>query len=291
MPMTQTVSEPLSVSSPPTKRAEALEWMDDEIDKVAASIDGTLSGIVNDAFSAYADTLTAAGDMAAFDNMGVQWSDYLVRELEPYWAAMYRESALNAALAADLPPAVAATTLPIWERLVNEAAVTYARNATNRLRGVGDAVWRAIRERVAKSLQLGLGTEALKAEIEQGIKDELDRVTSFSEFRADTIARTETVGAFVNGDRGGAEALGDYGPVEHYWDAHLDKRTRPSHRRADGQTKPWKEPFIVGGVAMLHPHARGAPPEEVVNCRCTEGFLYPGDTRPDGSKVPEAKGP
>jgi uncharacterized protein with gpF-like domain len=103
--------------------------------------------------------------------------------------------------------------------------------------------------------------------------------------RANTIARTETVGAYVQGDLAGARALGDSGPVEKVWVAAIDARTRPSHEDADGQCVPIDDTFDVGGEAMDAPHDPSAPDGEVVNCRCIVEFLYVGDTRPDGTTV------
>ena len=59
----------------------------------------------------------------------------------------------------------------------------------------------------------------------------------------------------------------------HRWLATEDQRTRPDHVEADGQEQPWGTPFRLGpggAVLMMHPHAAGAPANQVVNCRCTE---------------------
>lgn len=97
--------------------------------------------------------------------------------------------------------------------------------------------------------------------------------------RATLIARTEVVGASneIAMDRAAfAKGLGL--TLYKTWLATSDGRTRPDHRRANGQTVPLDQDFVVGGFAMAHPGATGAPAREVCNCRCTVIF---GES-PDG---------
>ena len=142
---------------------------------------------------------------------------------------------------------------------------------------VGRTVWRDIRDRTTTAISQGKSTEDLKSAIED--------LGNFSEYRADTIARTEINAAYINGDWNGATALGEYGPVEKTWVASFGPRTRPSHAAVSGTTIPVQEPFSVGGVPMMYPHAPGAPAGEVVNCRCHVDYYYAGDTRPDGTVI------
>lgn len=55
------------------------------------------------------------------------------------------------------------------------------------------------------------------------------------------------------------------------WKTFGDSKVRPTHRKADGQEVPIDEPFDVGGYKMMFPNdsSLGAPPQEIVNCRCT----------------------
>lgn len=50
------------------------------------------------------------------------------------------------------------------------------------------------------------------------------------------------------------------------WDATLDKRTRDSHRRVDGEIRELGEKFSNG---MMYPSDRRGGAAEVINCRCT----------------------
>lgn len=58
----------------------------------------------------------------------------------------------------------------------------------------------------------------------------------------------------------------------HTWASMRDEVTRNSHWKADGQTVPVNEPFIVGGYRMMFPldDSLGAPVKEIINCRCVE---------------------
>ncbi len=49
------------------------------------------------------------------------------------------------------------------------------------------------------------------------------------------------------------------------WDATLDGRTRPSHRRVDGEIRELDEKFSNG---LMHPSDRAGGAAEVINCRC-----------------------
>lgn len=54
------------------------------------------------------------------------------------------------------------------------------------------------------------------------------------------------------------------------WLAMLDEKTRETHAVADGQKVDIDTPFIVGNSLMMFPTdtSLGAPPEEIINCRC-----------------------
>ena len=53
------------------------------------------------------------------------------------------------------------------------------------------------------------------------------------------------------------------------WRAILDKRTRETHRIANGTRIPIGEFFQVGNALLLYPKYPCEYPEEVVNCRCS----------------------
>lgn len=86
--------------------------------------------------------------------------------------------------------------------------------------------------------------------------------------RREAIARTETIRA---SNFGAQTIYKESGVRSREWLATGDHRTRPSHMEASGQVKPIGEPFLVGGFRMMYPGdaSLGAPPEQIVNCRCT----------------------
>lgn len=266
-------------SSPfPRDRAEREAEIRALEDELADRIRGRLTAIVTGAFRAFLATLTAAGDTTKLDTIPSQWATFVAAELGDDIGDIYLRGAVTAWARSQAAGVVLPEGFPeLWSAAMNDMAVTYQTLAENRIVGIGQTLWADIREDTVRAIANGVTTEDLKGRIED--------LTGFSEFKADTIARTETHRAAMMGDRAGAKALGQYGPVEHVWVAVLDARTRPEHAEANGQYRPFDEPYDVGGERILHP-GEGSP-ENAVNCRCWEEYLYPGDIRPDGSQVPE----
>jgi len=96
-------------------------------------------------------------------------------------------------------------------------------------------------------------------------------------YRREAIARTETIRA----SNAGTHELGKQWGVKFkgWLSSGNDGRTRDSHIEAGdtygpgGEHIPLDDSFMVGGVAMLYPGDPSAPPDETVNCRCTQ-LLY-----------------
>ena len=58
------------------------------------------------------------------------------------------------------------------------------------------------------------------------------------------------------------------------WISTQDNRTRLDHFIENGQIVELDEPFIMASGAKLdYPGDTKAPPNEVINCRCTIGFI------------------
>lgn len=236
------------------------------------------SEMVEAAVTAYSTTLTAAGDQAAFDELFREWLLYVPAEVTPLVGQTFLAGSLFAYSSLPGPIDFADEALSSWLDVVNASAVEYQATATNRIVGASTSTWNDVRERTVIGVREGLTNEELKEQIES--------ITNYSEFRSDTIARTETVAAYNGGDAAGVKAFPpEARPVEKSWLAALDNRTRESHALADGQTVGIDETFDVGGVPMDRPHDPAAPPSEVVNCRCVALYLYPGDERGDGSVI------
>lgn len=287
-----TDSQLRSAFEPPTDPEDIPAWLDAQERRLADLIADVATGIVRAAYRDYLDTLlpdtepgaiTAAGDLGALDSIPSRWAIAATGRIVPELNGLFLAGGIVAWTRSGGAPGMEPGG---WADVVNRNAVDYMTTASNRLVGVGDNLWSGVRSLVTGAVEAGATNEDLKRNIEQ--------MTRFSEFRADAVARTETIGAYVNGNNTGNLALGDQGPVEKWWLATLDDRARPDHIAAmpvamggRGEVIPYSATFTVGGVEMLHPHAPGAPAEQVVNCRCILMALYPGDERPDGTTVPD----
>jgi len=169
-------------------------------------------------------------------------------------------STAAAATAADF----AAAGLPT-SALRPDRAAAYITEATNRLVGLGDDIWQDIATQLAAGVDMGETIPELAARIQA--------VAPVSEARATTIARTEVIAASNAGSFAQAQVLDDPSMTK-TWVATNDPRTRPTHRAADGQTVPLLSAFIVGGFPLMVPGDPTGPPEEVINCRCTQTYDF-----------------
>ena len=58
-------------------------------------------------------------------------------------------------------------------------------------------------------------------------------------------------------------------PMVKKWLDSDDRRVRPAHREADGQTVAMGQPFRVGGSLLMFPGDPTGQPEDVIYCRCS----------------------
>lgn len=270
-------------SDPPRDPRDLDQWIEERSIELATLIADELKKIVVDAYNDFLDTLptlTAAGDWSKFDPIAARWQFVLDNTIVPHVNGTYLAGGMSAFIYAPDTPRLPIRQVEAWANVINVAASDYMRTAKNRLVGIGDSVWNDMRNKTRKAIESGATNEDLK--------NQLQKIGSMSEYRADVIARTETSNAYLNGQWESNEALGDYGAVEKQWIATSDGRTRPSHAAVDNQVKPINEPFMVGGAAMQYPHDPAAPAKEVIQCRCVLNYLYEGDVRPDGSIVTRA---
>jgi hypothetical protein len=84
--------------------------------------------------------------------------------------------------------------------------------------------------------------------------------------RAFRIARTEahTASNYAIGESVRSTRV----QFEREWVSMLDERTREDHKKANGQRRGMKEPFIVGGEALMFPGDPKGSAGNTVNCRC-----------------------
>lgn len=265
----------LSDSQLPTDREGQAVWLLEQEARIAELCRAAMRRIVLAAFERFAGSLTAAGDLTELETIEQAWLTFVTQELVDELGAVHLSGAMTAWL--GVQGELSDDFARQWSAVVNHNAESYMRQHLPKLVNVGQRTKMTVRRMAEQAITKGYTNEQLKGQIE--------RVTQFSEARADTVARTETIGAYVQGDLAGARALGDDGPVEKVWVATLDARTRETHASAHDQVRKMGDDFQVGGVSMDGPHDPNAPPGEVVNCRCYCEMLYPGDRRPDGSTV------
>lgn len=85
------------------------------------------------------------------------------------------------------------------------------------------------------------------------------------------LARTHSLSALNGGTAAGLQAEADVSDVirfKQWWSAE-DTRVRAAHIMAHGQVAPVGDTFTVGGFPMAYPGDPMAPPDLVVNCRCS----------------------
>lgn len=85
------------------------------------------------------------------------------------------------------------------------------------------------------------------------------------------LARTHSLSALNAGTAAGLDAEAEASDVIRYkqWWSAEDTRVRAAHVMAHGQVQPVSDKFIVGGFPMAYPGDPLAPPDLVVNCRCS----------------------
>jgi len=123
---------------------------------------------------------------------------------------------------------------------------------------------------------INVGRKLTDAEVDRIAKSYSDKLLRD---RGRTIARTEAHNAFTAGAHEGTQQLVDSGKLPQEaitleWQATTgSRRTRDSHAAMDGQRVKFGEAFTSPetGARFLHPSdtSMGAPPSEIINCRCS----------------------
>lgn len=153
-------------------------------------------------------------------------------------------------------------------RLLREQPELLPRKVVN---GRKDKAWnqRKIANCVAQGIIQGNSIEK--------IANRIAKQTSSSNFKAMTrYARTAVTGAQNAGrleTMHRAQGMGIR--VKKKWLATLDKRTRDSHARLDGQVQEVDKPFESIYGKIRYPGDPEAHPGDVYNCRCTLEYVYP----------------
>jgi hypothetical protein len=154
----------------------------------------------------------------------------------------------------------------------------YLAQVRNRLVRVPDEVYDLVAHEVATGVNLGESIPELRSRIDTVLS------TTGSERwpnRATVVARTEAVGALNAGRSEAFKVAAEREPdveFERVWLSVEDHRTRETHRIADGQRVPLGSPFIVGGFELMFPGDPSGPPQEVIQCRCSQLLVERGES-------------
>jgi hypothetical protein len=138
-----------------------------------------------------------------------------------------------------------------------------------------DEVYRQVIEALGKSVAAGQTVE----DQANAVRRVLDATSTQNwPARARTVAVTEVHRAW----NFGALAASQRAQVRlqrilmKRWDSRDDSAVRPGHKRADGQTVPVNQPFIVNMEALMMPGDPAGSPGNVINCRCKPLFSRRG---------------
>lgn len=257
----------------PADKADVPEWLKVQEERIATRTRDALVRIIGDAYELWVSSLTAAGNMAAFDGIVGEWELY-VDDLMDELGRVYLSAGIQVWGTSPASRVAGEQILSEWIEVVNRQAVDYAlARRVNVVSGIGENLSTKLQEMVSRSVLEGTSNDKLAAEIRE--------VLEFSKVRADMVARTETAAAYNNGDWESMQALGEFGPARKYWIPTGDARAREWHTAlAFEPSIPMDVPFDVDGEAMMFPQEPGSSGYNTVNCRCVAGYLYPGDVDP-----------
>ena len=124
---------------------------------------------------------------------------------------------------------------------------------------VGD-LKKAISSEITRGIASGLTYRDIARNISNRTMAPLNRAKTIARTEGHRIHQASTMDAQHRAKEKGAD-------VVKQWDASLDGKTRPTHRRLDGQIREVDEPFEVDGKTAMAPGHFGKPGEDI-NCRC-----------------------
>lgn len=201
---------------------------------------------------------------------------YAIYSVEPAWAA-----AVERIVSGSITDAISSTHTRIFgpEYPVNSRpmVVDHLAKTSNRMVATAEQTFDLVASEVATGSGLGESIPEIAARI-----DETLSATGTANWtnRATVIARTETLSALNAGRTDAFAALSDVlggGDYEQVWISTIDRRTRPTHKVADGQRVPLGTPFTVGGASLRYPGDPDGPGKEIIQCRCSSIMVEPGE--------------
>lgn len=243
--------------------------------------------------AAAVDTELDAGGWTAtvMDNRAPVWRTQLTEQIMPAIAKVYdqgyRSELRDTAVTAAVMPG--GEQAPGSYGLADHRATQYLQDVHNRMTGVADDVFRVIAAALEAGRQATFTLDDGTTVVGESIPELAARVRAVladnTRWSGDAVrvARTEVIAAnnagahaaaYTNAELFGASST----QVQKEWLATADARTRRTHQDADGQVVLGLDtPFSVGGSQLQQPGDPAAPAGEVINCRCTAFYHYPGD--------------
>ena len=151
--------------------------------------------------------------------------------------------------------------MPIDQAAVVKAVLTDSKVSKGLYNALGVNV-KKLKKTITQEVSRGIATGLSYSDIARNISNAAKAPLS----RAKTIARTEGHRIQVTSTADAQKAAKAKGAdVVRQWDSTLDGKTRPSHRRVDGEIRELDEKFSNG---LRYPGDSAGGAEEVVNCRC-----------------------
>jgi len=124
---------------------------------------------------------------------------------------------------------------------------------------VADSAWRELKAKLTRAMEGGTSIDNLVEIVQE--------LPAFGPERAETIARTEVIGAYNGGLEEGFRQSGNV--QSKVWLAALDDRTRETHALLHDQRVALGANFVsVSGASGPAPGQLGEPGEDI-NCRCS----------------------
>jgi hypothetical protein len=234
------------------------------LDAVAGRF-GTIVAAAGDSATGAVGAGEAAASLDDLTRIQPEWSVKVDGAIVPYYDRVFEAGAEGVVEQIGDMRGVAVDLVTQGDPLVlNQRKTQHLAAARERFTRLGDEAWAAARSELLEGFASGEGVEPLK--------DRITGVVDVTRAQAESLARTEVIAASNAGATANVDAMGDDAPPFKQWVATNDKRTRATHRAADGQVVPKGEPFRVGDASLAYPADYSGPAGEVINCRCSVMF-------------------
>lgn len=133
---------------------------------------------------------------------------------------------------------------------------------TNKIAGVTGAMANNINTQLGL-VMMGVQSADTAVTVITNILDETDRSRAVAILRTE-ISRANSIASHLRKLSAATVLPG----MQKQWRRSGRKHPRETHSFADGQVQDLDKPFMIGAVAMMHPHDPTAPIGEVINCGC-----------------------